>query len=524
MSLNMYLGEVRTQSQSMNAFCVATIQGMEQVINSIDTFAFDAVLQGQTYDSAKTFFAQTFRPLAQGIIYLCEELIRQNDAFLSDFQSKVASTDVIEHEILDQIREIERTKAGIEGISSILPGMQVMVNIFDAMKRKLQEKLEHLHEFNYTSSSNYDTALQLAASIAQGLAEVQSGKGFSPASGTFSTQELNMGWTTSIQEIAENKAREAEKLKTEVSDSNSEKSLLEKIGDGIWDGAGQAVGDTIDGIVALGKWETWENMGYAVTHLDETLPAMWNTLSDSFINDVINGDAESRAKWGSYALTQVGLGLIGDKGISKISKVTTLAKGANISKFSQGMSQVANKLNMEDRLAFAFADTSEITLRSNFDSPALSTLVFAKGMKSSVGLSTALDKVSDFNASKSFEVKKIEGENSHESRGASLKEIKRQLNIPKSQHPISQKMVPLTDSNGKWILNDNKQPIMTRELTYEVKGQKIVIQDHSAGHDFGQGGIGDQPPHHNVRPEYNTRTGQVDGMADHYYFEKRNKK
>ncbi|MGG0238074.1 hypothetical protein ABEY33_06340 [Bacillus rhizoplanae] len=46
------------------------------------------------------------------------------------------------------------------------------------MKRKLQEKLEHLYEFNYTSSSNYDTAFQLATNIAQGLAEVQSGKGF----------------------------------------------------------------------------------------------------------------------------------------------------------------------------------------------------------------------------------------------------------------------------------------------------------------------------------------------------------
>lgn len=32
-------------------------------------------------------------------------------------------------------------------------------------------------------------------------------------------------------------------------------------------------------------------------------------------------------------------------------------------------------------------------------------------------------------------------------------------------------MVPLTDSNGKRILNDNKQPIITREFTYEVKGQ-----------------------------------------------------
>ncbi|MED3093845.1 cytoplasmic protein, partial [Bacillus thuringiensis] len=43
---------------------------------------------------------------AQGIIYLCEELIRQNDAFPSQFQSQVASTDVVEQELLEQIREI----------------------------------------------------------------------------------------------------------------------------------------------------------------------------------------------------------------------------------------------------------------------------------------------------------------------------------------------------------------------------------------------------------------------------------
>ncbi|MED1092694.1 pre-toxin TG domain-containing protein [Bacillus paramycoides] len=212
MSLNMYLGEVHTQTQSMNAVCTATIQGMEQAIQSIDAFAIDTVLQGQTYSSAKAFFAQTFRPLAQGIIYLCEELIRQNDAFPSQFQSQVASTDVIEQEILEQIRGIDRMRAGVEGISNVLPAMQAMMGIFDMMKRKLQEKLERLHEFNYTSSSNYDTALQLATSIATGLAEVQSGKGFSPTSGTFSTQGLNMEWATSIQAITEDRKRQADNL------------------------------------------------------------------------------------------------------------------------------------------------------------------------------------------------------------------------------------------------------------------------------------------------------------------------
>ncbi|KFN04591.1 LXG domain of WXG superfamily protein [Bacillus clarus] len=251
MSLNMYLGEVHTQTQSMNAVCTATIQGMEQAIQSIDTFAIDTVLQGQTYSSAKSFFVQTFRPLAQGIIYLCEELIRQNDAFPSQFQSQVASTDVIEQELLEQIREIDRMKTSMEAISQAMPipGMDAMTNLFIAMRKKLQEKLDHLYQFNQTSSNNYSTAIQLAASIATGLAEVQSGKGFSPASGTFSTQGLNMEWTTSIQTITEEKSRKADhSIKDgEMCGRIEEKSPIRKA----WD-------DKVDDVVTM--FETVKKM------------------------------------------------------------------------------------------------------------------------------------------------------------------------------------------------------------------------------------------------------------------------
>ena len=97
-------------------------------------------------------------------------------------------------------------KTSIEAINQAVPlRVWTLWRIFYCHEEKLQEKLEHLYEFNYTSSNNYDTALQLAASIAMGLAEVQSGKGFSPASGTFSTQGLNMEWITSIQAITEEK-------------------------------------------------------------------------------------------------------------------------------------------------------------------------------------------------------------------------------------------------------------------------------------------------------------------------------
>ena len=114
--------------------------------------------------------------------------------------------------------------------------------------------------------------------------------------------------------------------------------------------------------------------------------------------------------------------------------------------------------------------------------------------------------------------------NNHKNRRASSREIKRQLGIPMSQQPAQQKMIPLTDSNGNWIMGSNKKPVMTRELTYDVNGKKVVIQDHSAGHNFGEGGIGNQSSHHNVRPIENTRTGKVDGMEDHYYFNRRNAK
>ncbi|MFI8709575.1 T7SS effector LXG polymorphic toxin [Bacillus sp. NPDC077411] len=401
MSLNMYLGEVQSQTQSMNAMCTATIQGMEQVINSIDAFVFDAVLQGQTYDSAKAFFAQTFRPLAQGIIYLCEELIRQNDAFPNDFQSKVASTDVIEQEIEEQMRGIDQTKAGIEVISNTIPGMQAMMGIFDMMKQKLQDKLNHLREFNSTSSSDYDTALQLAASIAKGLAEVQSGKGFSPVSGTFSTQGLNMEWTGPIQKIAEDKAREAEK------ESKKDESLLDKLKDAAEDGIevvenifglyhnykkGQreAVIDELKGLAntLLHPIDSFESAMYALSHLDETYDAITQSISNSWNREVVNGDWNSRAKWFGNVEAQVELAAVqlvaGTKGADKISTLGTVSKLGEVSKLRESVNiiqRVKNVMNSDkyrqfvDRLnnllmpkdEFALADANVVDSFSDND-------------------------------------------------------------------------------------------------------------------------------------------------------------
>ncbi|MET8043353.1 HNH/endonuclease VII fold putative polymorphic toxin [Micromonospora sp. NPDC005215] len=103
-------------------------------------------------------------------------------------------------------------------------------------------------------------------------------------------------------------------------------------------------------------------------------------------------------------------------------------------------------------------------------------------------------------------------------RNGALKQAKRDLGIPRSQHPDAVNRVPMTDKWGRRILDENNRPIITREYVYtRPDGSKVVIQDHAAGHQF-EGGVGNQGPHFNVRPPENTRTGHVPGTTDHYPF------
>jgi hypothetical protein len=79
--------------------------------------------------------------------------------------------------------------------------------------------------------------------------------------------------------------------------------------------------------------------------------------------------------------------------------------------------------------------------------------------------------------------------------------------------------VPLIDRAGRQIIRADGQPVITREYVFTRQdGSKVLIQEHSAGHRFGLGGVGDQGPHFNVRPYDRPRTGRVPGTEEHYPF------
>ena len=115
------------------------------------------------------------------------------------------------------------------------------------------------------------------------------------------------------------------------------------------------------------------------------------------------------------------------------------------------------------------------------------------------------------------------------SRRAAFRAAKRDAGIPMTQRPDKiynpktgfygdHRNVRMTDSKNNPILDKNGNQIWTREYQFtKADGTKIVIQDHSAGHQYPDG-IGNQGSHFNVRPIDNIRTGSVPGTFGHYEF------
>lgn len=199
MNLSMYLGEVESQADSVEQFCQMTITGMEATIQAIDAFQLEPTLQGKTYASAKRYFMQTYRVIAQGMILLCQELQAQNQALPANFREEVAQTDVVEEELLNQIQEVERLQVGLAEMSEEMPLLKPMAYVYEACEQKLKEKLEALRLFHQTSGTYFDGVMAQAANVQRGLTAISQHAGFNSDTQTFHTMGMDLSWTTSIE-------------------------------------------------------------------------------------------------------------------------------------------------------------------------------------------------------------------------------------------------------------------------------------------------------------------------------------
>ncbi len=98
------------------------------------------------------------------------------------------------------------------------------------------------------------------------------------------------------------------------------------------------------------------------------------------------------------------------KEAGKIEKVTSLGDSVKLTRFSEHIPPISSPLSLKDR--FAFAGISPL----KDERPTIKDLFVTLCRVNSKGINNT--------TTKSFEVTKVEEKNSHESRGASLKEIK----------------------------------------------------------------------------------------------------
>jgi len=81
----------------------------------------------------------------------------------------------------------------------------------------------------------------------------------------------------------------------------------------------------------------------------------------------------------------------------------------------------------------------------------------------------------------------------------------------------------MRDLQNNKVLDSKGKPIMTRVYQFtRANGSKVLIQDHSAGHNFSSlDGKGDQKAHFNLRPIEKPRNGKLDEAKAHYYFKEK---
>ncbi|WP_027084711.1 hypothetical protein [Cohnella panacarvi] len=112
---------------------------------------------------------------------------------------------------------------------------------------------------------------------------------------------------------------------------------------GFVEGVADAVIGTVEGIYNMiaHPIQTVQGLVYVVTHPVDVAVGIWTAVSESWNNDVVNGDAQSRGKWFGRMIGEVALAAVGTKGVDKIGK---LAKGSKIVQEAAGVRIVPDAL------------------------------------------------------------------------------------------------------------------------------------------------------------------------------------
>ncbi|SBO17938.1 T7SS effector LXG polymorphic toxin [Carnobacterium divergens] len=211
MSINLFVGEVNTQTNSIKSYCNSVISGMTHVQTALSKIILEPSLKGNTYDSAKAYFQTAYLPATRGFILVCETAIRANQQFISDYKSNVDANSLQEDVLISQISRLDSMSSALDSIAIPKVFTQNIVDNLQNAKEKTAKKLDKLREFNHTSVSIFDDLEQQLQNLETGVTMIAEGKAWNGTTGTFSTTGLNMDWAQTIDQAWEERLKEQAK-------------------------------------------------------------------------------------------------------------------------------------------------------------------------------------------------------------------------------------------------------------------------------------------------------------------------
>ncbi|HEK9705422.1 TPA: hypothetical protein SU879_001152, partial [Streptococcus equi subsp. equi] len=220
----MYLGSSDQQASSVGKVLQQRITAYKSLQRALEQLVSSSPdLSGHTYASAKRYSEQVLIPLMRGCILLDEAIKEACAAFPNDYRRQVDSVDLKESELVDQISRSDRIIGRYVELIDLeyrqeLPNYSYITNLKSGasnqrqVKRKLEEKLLKLREFDSNSRHLFSSIAALAEAVNIGIRQTKTS--WNGTSQTFTLpRALDLEWTKVVEKRWTQREEKASKLK-----------------------------------------------------------------------------------------------------------------------------------------------------------------------------------------------------------------------------------------------------------------------------------------------------------------------
>ena len=188
MGIDMYLEQSQLQSSSVATMCQSQVEAYQDLQSAIQKFSEDKEsLKGDTYNSARSFFASVLLPLSKGGQLYAETFSQAIKKLPEDYQTMVDSKSWREDDLLEKIRQEEQMIAYLDEVNQSLSSLTMdseekgrlrrsnveLMRGHHANKRVYETILGDLRAYDSYSGGLFNDLDSIDVQLSRGLAQIE---------------------------------------------------------------------------------------------------------------------------------------------------------------------------------------------------------------------------------------------------------------------------------------------------------------------------------------------------------------